>query len=124
MKVLLILVSYAVLGVQCDRVKRIVGGEQAAIPKLIPNLVQTAGSTKGSSSSGNAQSTGSVRAGSSNKAAVTTPATDFYSQDSVYIYEEDRDAKIFGVREKDGYISFKGIRYAQPPLGRNRFQVW
>lgn len=124
MKIVLIFASCLVLGIRSDRVKRIVGGEKAAIPKPIPNLIQNVETTKEPGSSGSVlPGKTSSPAGSSKGAATASPSTDYDSQDYVSIYEEDRSSKILGVKEKDGYISFKGIRYAKPPLGHNRFQV-
>lgn len=124
MKILLIFASCFVLGIRSDRVKRIVGGEKAAIPKPISNLVQNVENTEQSSSSGSVLP-GRINSatGSSKGTAATSPSPDYDNQDYVSIYEEDRSSKILGVKEKDGYISFKGIRYAKPPLGHNRFQV-
>lgn len=123
MKILLIFASCFVLGIRSDRVKRIVGGEKAAIPKPISNLVQNVENTEQSSSSGSVLP-GRINSatGSSKGTAATSPSPDYDNQDYVSIYEEDRSSKILGVKEKDGYISFKGIRYAKPPLGHNRFQ--
>lgn len=42
----------------------------------------------------------------------------------VFVYLNDHDAKVYGTRDKpDGYYNFRGIRYAEPPVGRFRFQV-
>ena len=43
---------------------------------------------------------------------------------TIYIYEEDDDAQIYGVRDpKKGFFAFRGIRYGEPPVGQSRFQV-
>lgn len=42
----------------------------------------------------------------------------------VFVHLNDRDAKVYGTRDRrDGYYNFRGIRYAEPPVGRFRFQV-
>jgi hypothetical protein len=42
----------------------------------------------------------------------------------VFVYLNDHDAKVYGTRDRpDGYYNFRGIRYAEPPVGRFRFQV-
>jgi hypothetical protein len=43
---------------------------------------------------------------------------------TVFVYLHDLSAKVYGTRdERDGYYNFWGIRYAEPPVGRFRFQV-
>ena len=64
-----------------NRVKRIVGGDDAAIPPI--------------------------------------------DDPTVYIYKKDHDARVVGKRESpDSYYAFRGIRYAEPPVGPLRFQVF
>jgi hypothetical protein len=42
----------------------------------------------------------------------------------VFVYLNDHGAKVYGTRDRpDGYYNFRGIRYAEPPVGRFRFQV-
>lgn len=42
----------------------------------------------------------------------------------VFVYLHDHTAKVYGTRDsRDGYYNFWGIRYAEPPVGRFRFQV-
>lgn len=42
----------------------------------------------------------------------------------VFVHLNDHDAKVYGTRDgPDGYYNFHGIRYAEPPVGRFRFQV-
>jgi hypothetical protein len=42
----------------------------------------------------------------------------------VFVHLNDHDAKVYGTRDRpDGYYNFRGIRYAEPPVGRFRFQV-
>lgn len=42
----------------------------------------------------------------------------------VFVHLNDHDAKVYGSRDRrDGYYHFRGIRYAEPPVGRFRFQV-
>jgi hypothetical protein len=42
----------------------------------------------------------------------------------VFVYLHDHSAKVYGTRDgHDGYYNFWGIRYAEPPVGRFRFQV-
>lgn len=42
----------------------------------------------------------------------------------VFVHLNDHDAKVYGTRDgPDGYYNFYGIRYAEPPVGRFRFQV-
>lgn len=102
-----------VVAANCNhRVKRIVGGEKAAIPKPL----DFAPGVKAA-----------LTAQSSKPASPTTttakPIKNKISDTIVAIYEEEVTAKIEGVQEADGSVIFKGIRYAEPPTGRNRFQV-
>ncbi|XP_067013946.2 pyrethroid hydrolase Ces2a [Anabrus simplex] len=39
----------------------------------------------------------------------------------VFVYNNDQDARVYGKREKN-YYAFLGIRFAEPPVGRLRFQ--
>jgi hypothetical protein len=42
----------------------------------------------------------------------------------VFVYLNDHGAKVYGTKDiPDGYYNFRGIRYAEPPVGRFRFQV-
>ena len=42
----------------------------------------------------------------------------------VFVYLSDHDARVFGSRDRPGgYYNFRGIRYAEPPVERFRFQV-
>jgi hypothetical protein len=42
----------------------------------------------------------------------------------VFVHLNDHDARVYGTRDRrDGYYNFRGIRYAEPPVGRFRFQV-
>lgn len=46
------------------------------------------------------------------------------SENNVVLVQDDyRSATITGVEEPEGYYAYKGIRYAEPPVGRLRFQV-
>lgn len=95
------------------RVKRIVGGEKAAIPKALdfaPGV--KAALTAESSKPALPKST-----------TARTPQNKIHNDVTVAIYEEEVTAKIEGVKEADGSVTFKGIRYAEPPTERNRFQV-
>ncbi|KAL2742065.1 liver carboxylesterase 2-like [Vespula maculifrons] len=41
----------------------------------------------------------------------------------VFVNKNGRDARILGIRDQNsGYYSFRGIRYAEPPIGLHRFQ--
>ncbi|XP_023713504.1 para-nitrobenzyl esterase isoform X2 [Cryptotermes secundus] len=41
----------------------------------------------------------------------------------VFVFLHDHTAKVYGTRDgRDGYYNFWGIRYAEPPVGRFRFQ--
>ncbi|XP_001605713.1 liver carboxylesterase 1 [Nasonia vitripennis] len=41
----------------------------------------------------------------------------------VFVRKEDREARVYGTRDpKIGYYLFRGIRYAEPPVGNRRFQ--
>ncbi|KAJ9601634.1 hypothetical protein L9F63_000242 [Diploptera punctata] len=41
----------------------------------------------------------------------------------VFVYLHEQDARVFGNRDRpNGYYNFRGIRYAEPPVGRFRFQ--
>lgn len=42
---------------------------------------------------------------------------------SIQVQDDYRSASITGVEEPEGYYAYKGIRYAEPPTGRLRFQV-
>lgn len=42
----------------------------------------------------------------------------------VFVTKDDREARVYGTRDnKTGYYLFRGIRYAEPPVGNRRFQV-
>ncbi|PSN44361.1 hypothetical protein C0J52_19622 [Blattella germanica] len=42
----------------------------------------------------------------------------------VFVYLNDHDARIHGSRDRPGgYYNFRGLRYAEPPVGRFRFQL-
>jgi len=41
----------------------------------------------------------------------------------VQVQDDYRSATVTGVEEPEGYQAYKGIRYAEPPVGRLRFQV-
>lgn len=41
----------------------------------------------------------------------------------VLVQDDYRSATVTGVEEPEGYHAYKGIRYAEPPVGRLRFQV-
>lgn len=43
---------------------------------------------------------------------------------TIQVQDNYRSATIVGVEEPEGYNAYKGIRYAEPPTGRLRFQVW
>lgn len=41
----------------------------------------------------------------------------------VFVYKEDHDARVFGTRERPGgFYVYRGVRYAEPPVGLYRFQ--
>lgn len=109
---LIFIFSCFVLSIRCEniRVKRIVGGEKAAIPKPIelPTNKKIDKTSSSSSSSSNSIPTGSEK--------VNTDET-------VFIYEEERNSEIIGTKGKNSFVSFLGIRYAKPPIDKNRFQV-
>jgi hypothetical protein len=42
---------------------------------------------------------------------------------SQHVEDDYRTATVTGVLEPEGYYAYKGIRYAEPPVGRLRFQV-
>lgn len=120
MKVLF-LISCLVLGASADRVKRVVGGQKAAIPQPIPALSDSVTKTPPTPQrigTGTTSSTTGTPVETRTSSSIGT-----WSPDSVSIFEEERTANVYGVREKDGYIAFKGIPYAKPPLNKNRFQV-
>lgn len=53
-------------------------------------------------------------------AAVKPPIDD----PVVFVNKNGRDARIVGIKDQNsGYYSFRGIRYAEPPIGLHRFQV-
>lgn len=126
MKILVILIlSCVFFNVDGKRVKRIVGGEKAAIPRPlefsagVKNDQSTAADKKPSTSGGTGTSANAVPKGG----ATDTIKSEAIDETTVAIYEEDRTAKIHGVKETAAYVAFKGIRYAKPPLEKNRFQV-
>lgn len=42
----------------------------------------------------------------------------------VFVRKDDFEARVYGTRDpKTGYYLFRGIRYAEPPVGNRRFQV-
>ena len=42
----------------------------------------------------------------------------------VFIRQDDKEAVVYGSRDSVlGYYLFRGIRYAEPPVGNKRFQV-
>jgi hypothetical protein len=42
----------------------------------------------------------------------------------VFVNKNDQHARIIGSRDPDkGFYTFRGIRFAEPPTGQNRFQV-
>lgn len=93
------------------RVKRIVGGERAAIPPPLDlnnvNLPDESDSDGPSLIDEN-----------------TAPNFSNDGLDNVVVTkEETRSSKVTGVKERNGQISFRGIRYAEPPLKRGRFVV-
>lgn len=45
------------------------------------------------------------------------------SDNVIEMQDDYRTATIIGTAEEDGYYAYKGIRYAEPPIGRLRFQV-
>ncbi|KAK9504574.1 hypothetical protein O3M35_010880 [Rhynocoris fuscipes] len=76
------------------RVKRIIGGSPADIP---PSAV-------------------------TNYTRPTTEATLTSTEQVIYVKRDERSALVNGVQNDDGTYSFLGIRYAEPPVGRFRFQ--
>lgn len=41
-----------------------------------------------------------------------------------YVSVESREAVVYGTKDNEtGYYLFRGIRFAEPPIGRRRFQV-
>lgn len=52
--------------------------------------------------------------------AAAPPPTD---DPVVFVYKKDHDARVFGTRERPGgFYVYRGIRYAEPPVGLYRFQ--
>lgn len=41
----------------------------------------------------------------------------------VFVQDDYRSATVTGSEEPEGYQAYKGMRYAEPPVGRLRFQV-
>lgn len=55
--------------------------------------------------------------------AVSSPRPPRKSDNVVFVQDDYRAATVTGVEEPEGYHAYKGIRYAEPPVGRFRFQV-
>lgn len=93
------------------RVKRIVGGLEAAIPPPL-NLdeIQLPDDEIGEGSS-------------ADNVNVPSQYSNQGLDNVVVTNEETRSSQIKGVQEPQGYISFRGIRYAEPPINRSRFVV-
>lgn len=106
----ILLLSFVIINVSGgDRVKRIVGGDPASAPP-----------PPGSVDFIDENYPGDVPSSTTS----TTPEPDFEeSQDPIVFTKRGaRRAQVTGVNQ-DGYYAFKGIKYAQPPEGRLRFQV-
>jgi hypothetical protein len=54
---------------------------------------------------------------------VSQPSPSKSDNTVVHVEDDYRTATVTGVLEPEGYYAYKGIRYAEPPVGRLRFQV-
>lgn len=95
--VLIVLLCYNVDGER--RIKRIVGGVPAEVP---PN-------------------SGTVPNPTSPTAQPPSAETE---KPLVFVRKDRRSAVVRGIANEDGSYSFLGIRYAEPPIKRLRFQVF
>lgn len=93
------------------RVKRIVGGLKAAIPPPL-NL-------EGISAPDESESSDGSFGGESEEPSYSSDGYD----NVIVINDETGNSRITGVKESNGQVSFRGIRFAEPPLKRNRFGV-
>ncbi|XP_065212693.1 carboxylesterase 5A isoform X2 [Planococcus citri] len=104
--ILLCLVSCASAN---HRVKRIVGGEKAAIPQAL-NLEDV-------NLPDDSESDGPSLIDETESTNFSADGLDYV----VVVNEEFRKSKVTGVKERNGQVSFRGIRYAEPPVKRGRF---
>lgn len=55
--------------------------------------------------------------------AASQPVRKNNNDNVVFVQDDYRTATVTGHDEPDGYVAYKGIRYAEPPVGKFRFQV-
>lgn len=55
--------------------------------------------------------------------AASQPVRKNNNDKVVFVEDDYRTATVTGHDEPDGYVAYKGIRYAEPPVGKFRFQV-
>ncbi|XP_050433145.1 carboxylesterase 4A [Adelges cooleyi] len=87
------------------RIKRIVGGYPALVPEGdgVPNDINE-------------------KINKTNDNNIIQPSSSTTVNNIIYVQDQYRTAEILGVEEPEGVCAFKGIRYAEPPVGRLRFQ--
>ncbi|KAE9531293.1 hypothetical protein AGLY_010499 [Aphis glycines] len=54
--------------------------------------------------------------------SISPPSPPKPDNNVVLVEDDYRTATVTGVQEPEGYYAYKGIRYAEPPVGRLRFQ--
>lgn len=105
-----ILILFFINEITSERVKRIVGGNPASSPPP-PGLINFIDENY----PGNVPSS----------TTPPPPEPDFEDSSDAIVFPRRgaRRAQVNGIKERDNYYSFKGMKYAKAPEGRLRFQV-